>query len=261
MADSAIQWCDKVWNPTVGCTRVSTGCEHCYAESLAPRLAAMGQSVYEGLTKRHKDGSVNWTGEVRCLPERIEIPLAWKKPARVFVNSMSDLFHESVPDSFIASVWAVMCATPHLTYQILTKRPERIARVLGPRGINFYAVERPVPCPQPNIWLGTSVEGPDVKHRIDILREVPAAVRFVSGEPLLADLGPLDLRGIHWFIAGGESGANHRPFDPDWARSIRDQCQRDDVAFFFKQHGGRTPKAGGRELDGRTWDEFPGEER
>lgn len=291
MADSAISWTDKTWNPVIGCTRVSPGCERCYAEALAPRLAAMGQSAYDGLTRRHNDGSVTWTGTVKCLPERLDIPLRWRKPARVFVNSMSDLFHEAVPLDFLAAVWRVMVDTPQHTYQILTKRPERVAEALGPRGINFYAVEKPVPCPQPNIWLGVSTENQaEAERRIPLLLQMPAAVRFVSAEPLLGpidftmlnlgkdpmQLGEFDqyldaLNGAHidgmgferkirqrvdWIITGGESGRNYRPMDVDWARGIRDQCQAAGVAFFHKQSGGPRPGMG-EELDGQMVREFP----
>lgn len=292
MGDSAIQWTDKTWNPVIGCTRVSPGCENCYAEALAPRLARMGHTAYEGLTRKHNDGSVNWTGEVRCLPERLSIPSHWRKPARVFVNSMSDLFHESVPDSFIASVWAVMCATPQHTYQILTKRPERVARALGPCGINFYAVEKPVPQPQPNIWIGVSAENQaEADKRVPMLLQIPAAIRFISAEPLLGpidftmlnlgqeqgQLGTFDqyldaLNGTHcdgmgfergikqhidWVIAGAESGHGARLSDETWIRSIKDQCVRSGVSFFYKQwavNGRHVPTP---ELDGQRWMQFP----
>jgi protein gp37 len=295
MSDSSIQWTDKVWNPVVGCTVKSAGCQNCYAQALAPRLAAMGQPVYEGLKKRHNDGSVNWTGEVRCLPERLSIPLGWRKPARVFVNSMSDLFHESVPDAFIAAVFQTMADTPRHTYQILTKRPERMRAFLDEEeGLGCVAEFTGYPYPLPNVWLGVSTEDQaTADERIPLLLQTPAAVRFLSCEPLL---GPIafhndwlvptmmvsGMRGepslafseaitevgkavakkygvglIDWVITGGESGPHHRPFDPQWARDIRDQCVAAGVCFFHKQGSGPRPGMN-EDLDGRLWRQFPG---
>ena len=221
MADkSAIEWTDSTWNPVTGCSKVSPGCDNCYAETISLRF---------GRSKKP------WTPEnaaenVVLHPDRIEKPLTWRKPRMVFVNSMSDLFHELIPLDFLSAVWDVMVRTPQHTYQILTKRPQRIARALGPEGIGFYAVEGVVPFPQPNIWLGTSIESWRFNHRADQLRRVPAAVRFISAEPLLDTLygkRPLDLTGIDWVIVGGESGHGARPMSGEWVREIRDACHGD----------------------------------
>jgi len=239
---TAIEWTDATWNPTTGCDRVSPGCDHCYALALAPRLKAMGSAKYQN------DGDPRTSGPgfgVTTHEHTLGVPLRWQKPRMVFVNSMSDLFHARVPMEFVARVFAVMAATPQHTYQVLTKRAMRLRR-LAPN----------LPWPA-NVWMGVSVENLDVTHRVDDLRGVPAAVRFLSCEPLLGPLHELDLDRIGWVIAGGESGSGARPMHPDWVRSLRDQCQTAEVPFFFKQWGGRTPKSGGRELDGRTWDEFP----
>jgi protein gp37 len=318
MAASAIEWTDEVWNPVTGCDRVSPGCAHCYALELAPRLRAMGIAKYQ----RARDGgkSSGPAFGVTLHEDVLDQPLRWRRPRRVFVNSMSDLFHEEVPDLFIKRVWDVMEQSPEHTYQVLTKRPERMRawvtawldRALdyahrcetservemrtSPAAIDARARARPLP----NVWLGVSIENRRYFDRADLLRETPAAVRFISAEPLLgrlvrsiercpkrragdgqqcirphehpgdcsltwgsttADFGEwpaeLDLGGIDWLIVGGESGPKHRPIREDWVRSLRDAAGRTDTAFFFKQWGGRTPKAGGRELDGRTWDEFP----
>ncbi len=225
---TAIEWTDKTWNPTTGCNKVSPGCKHCYAETITKRFA------------RHFPNGFDFT----LHPERLDEPRRWRKPSRVFVNSMSDLFHERMPLGFLREIFAVMEECPRHVFQILTKRHERMAEL---------ASELPWPG---NVWMGVSVEDQDYAHRVDYLRRVPAAVRFLSCEPLL---GPLDLNlsGIHWVIVGGESGPRHRPMAADWARGVREQALEAGVAFFFKQWGGRTPKAGGRELDGRTWDELP----
>jgi protein gp37 len=210
--------------------------------TLAKRLKAMGQPRYQ------QDGDPRTSGPgfgVACHPDALDLPFSWKKPRRVFVNSMSDLFHVKVPVEFVRRVFEVMEATPQHTYQLLTKRARRLRRL---------ATELPWP---PNVWVGVSVEDESVLHRVDDLRAVPAHVRFLSCEPLLGPIETLRLDGISWVIVGGESGQGARPIDPDWIRGIRDQCVAADVAFFFKQWGGRTPRAGGRELDGRTWDEYP----
>lgn len=225
---TAIEWTDKTWNPTVGCNKVSPGCKHCYAETL---------------TKRFRDHFPNGF-EFTLHPERLREPKKWRKPSRVFVNSMSDLFHERMPFDFLREIFRVMEECPQHVFQILTKRHER-------------AVELADALPWPeNVWMGVSVENQDYVHRVDHLRRVPAAVRFLSCEPLLGPLD-LDLTGIHWVIVGGESGPKHRPIEADWVRAIRAQAEDADVAFFFKQWGGRHPKAGGRELDGRTYDGMP----
>ncbi|SDM31595.1 DUF5131 family protein [Allokutzneria albata] len=239
---SRIEWTETTWNPTTGCDKVSTGCDNCYALTLAKRLKAMGAAKYQADGDPRTSGpGFGVTTHVASLAE----PLRWKQPRLVFVNSMSDLFHARVPLKFIQRVFRVMAATPQHTYQILTKRPLRLRR-LGDR------LQWPG-----NVWIGTSVESEDVLDRIDQLREVPAAVRFLSCEPLLGPLSGLNLGGIHWVIVGGESGVNARPMNEEWVLDIRDRCTQHGVPFFFKQWGGRTPKAGGRILQDRTWDEMP----
>ncbi|HEY6793231.1 MAG TPA: phage Gp37/Gp68 family protein [Kineosporiaceae bacterium] len=239
---SAIEWTEVTWNPTTGCDRISPGCDNCYAMALAKRLKAMGQQRYQ------RDGDPRTSGPgfgVTCHPEALEAPLGWRRPRVVFVNSMSDLFHAQVPLGFVRQVFEVMERTPQHTYQVLTKRALRLRRVAE------Y-----LPWPS-NVWIGVSVENGDELHRVDELRHVPAAVRFLSCEPLLGPLERLTLDGIDWVIAGGESGPGARPMDPRWAAALRDLCLGARVPFFFKQWGGRTPKAGGRELDGRTWEAMP----
>jgi len=242
MPATGIEWTEATWNPTTGCDRTSPGCDHCYALTLSRRLKAMGQPKYQA------DGDPRTSGpgfRLTLHPDTLRIPLSWNAPRVIFVNSMSDLFHEDVPLEFIRRVFDVMVATPQHTYQVLTKRSKRLAR-------DASQLDWPT-----NLWIGVSVECQRYVFRTDHLREAPAAVRFVSAEPLL---GPVrfDLGGIDWVIAGGESGPKARPVDPVWVRQIRDDCLAAGVAFFFKQWGGRTPKARGRELDGRTWDEMPG---
>jgi protein gp37 len=254
VADTSIEWTDATWNPVTGCDQVSPGCDNCYALTLAKRLKGMGQPKYQA------DGDPRTSGPgfgLTIHPDVLDQPLRWRKPRRVFVNSMSDLFHPDVPEGFIGQVWDVMARTPQHTYQVLTKRPQRMARALGPNGCGFYAVEGPVPCPQRNVWVGTSIESDRYAFRADHLRNTPAAVRFLSLEPLLGPLPSLNLDGIDWVIVGGESGLAARPMHPDWVRDIRDRCVEEGVAFFFKQWGGRTPKANGRDIDGRTWDQYP----
>jgi protein gp37 len=243
---STIEWTDLTWNPVVGCSIASSGCTNCYAMRMAARLQSMGMEKYEGLTRKTKRGAV-WTDKVRCHEPSLEIPLSWKKPRRVFVNSMSDLFHVDVPESFVARIWDVMRLTPQHHYQILTKRPERMAELL----------QRIAPDPLPNVWLGTSVEGPKVIDRIDSLRLVPASIRFISFEPLIAALPALDLTGIHWAIVGGESGPRARPMQESWVEAILDDCLSQGTAFFFKQWGGVNKKKAGRLLRGQTFDEMP----
>jgi protein gp37 len=243
MADrSGIEWTEATWNPTTGCDQVSPGCDNCYALTLAKRLKAMGSPKYRN------DGDPRTSGPgfgVTVHPDVLTAPLRWRDPRVVFVNSMSDLFHARVPVSFVRQVFEVMSATPRHTYQLLTKRASRLAR-LAPG----------LPWP-PNVWMGVSVEDERQLTRLDHLRTVPAAIRFVSAEPLLGPLGTVNLSGVDWLIAGGESGANARPVNVAWLRQLRDQCVAERVAFFFKQWGGRTPKAGGRTLDGNTWDQLP----
>jgi protein gp37 len=241
---SAIEWTQATWNPVTGCDQVSPGCDNCYALALAARLKAMGQSKYRN------DGDPRTSGPgfaVTMHPTDLELPKHWRRPRIVFVNSMSDLFHPKVSTQFIAQVFTVMEATPQHTYQVLTKRPKRARSVL----------RQIAPEPLINVWIGVSVEDDERTDRISILRETPAAVRFLSCEPLLGPLPSLDLRGMDWVIVGGESGIDARPMDKKWALDIRDRCLEAGVPFFFKQWGGRTPKAGGRELDDRTWDQMP----
>lgn len=238
---SKIEWTEQTWNPVVGCTKISPGCKHCYAEAMAVRLQAMDAPGYA-------NGFA-----LTLLPERLADPLKRKKPTIYFVNSMSDLFHERVPDSYIDQVFEIISRTPYHTYQILTKRAVRMSR---------YFRTRQVPI---NAWLGVSVENKKQGvPRIDHLKQVPARIRFLSVEPLLEDLGEIELGDIHWVIVGGESGPKARPMQRQWVESIRAQCKAQKVAFFFKQWGGwgadgkrRSKKANGRLLGGRTWDQMP----
>ncbi|HZN76097.1 MAG TPA: phage Gp37/Gp68 family protein [Micromonosporaceae bacterium] len=239
---SAIEWTEATWNPTTGCDKVSRGCDNCYALTLAKRLKAMGQPRYQ------TDGDPRTSGPGFGLafhPDALDLPATWRRSRLVFVNSMSDLFHARVPVAFIRQVFEVMATTPQHTYQVLTKRARRLRRLADS-----------LPWPD-NVWMGVSVEDATVLDRVDDLRAVPAAVRFLSCEPLLGPMPGLSLGGIGWVIAGGESGADARPMDPGWVVDLRDQCLAAGVPFFFKQWGGRTQKAGGRELDGRTWDDMP----
>ncbi|MDX8036577.1 phage Gp37/Gp68 family protein [Lentzea sp. BCCO 10_0856] len=240
---TAIEWTEVTWNPTTGCDRVSPGCDNCYALTLAKRLKAMGADKYQN------DGDPRTSGPgfgVTIHPEALQEPYRWRNPRTVFVNSMSDLFHAKVPLGFVRDVFQVIAETPRHTYQVLTKRSARLKKVAD-------KLDWPT-----NLWMGVSVESADVLSRVDDLRAVPAAVRFLSCEPLLGALDDINLDRINWVIAGGESGPRYRPMELAWARGIRDACQDAGVPFFFKQWGGRTPKALGRELDGRLWDEMPG---
>ncbi|MER6765100.1 MULTISPECIES: DUF5131 family protein [Amycolatopsis] len=243
MADgSAIEWTEATWNPTTGCDRVSAGCDNCYALALAKRLKAMGAAKYQ------VDGNPKTSGPgfgVTVHPEALALPYRWRQSRLVFVNSMSDLFHAKVPIGFIRDVLAVIADTPQHTYQVLTKRSLRMRRVAD-------RLDWPA-----NLWMGVSVENDEQLDRVEHLREVPAAVRFISAEPLLRPLPGLLLDGIDWVITGGESGPRARPCDPDWVRDIRDACENAGVAFFHKQWGGIRPKSLGRELDGRTHDAMP----
>jgi protein gp37 len=232
MAETSIEWTDATWNPVAGCTILTAGCTNCYAMRMAARLEAMGQEKYQGLTRK-SGGRAKWTGKVKL------------EPRRVFVNSMSDLFHSDVPADFIARVWKVMAETPRHIYQILTKRPDRMVEIV------------PGLAKLPNVWLGTSVEDGRVLHRIDELRRVPAAVRFISFEPLIGSVAATDLTNIQWAIIGGESGPQARYMNPSWVDEIEAMCRRADTAFFFKQWGGKNKKAAGRMLNGRTYDEMP----
>lgn len=234
MADhSRIEWTQATWNPVTGCNKVSQGCKHCYAERLAKRLQAMGNARYAQGFK------------VTLHPDLLELPLSWKQPRRIFVNSMSDLFHPDVPLDFLQQVFATMERAYWHEFQVLTKRPERAAQL---------AADLPWPS---NVWMGTSVESTAVVDRVRQLQQVPAEVRFLSVEPLLGPIPDLPLDGIHWVIVGGESGPGARPMDPDWVRMIRAQCDARHVPFFFKQWGGVNKKAAGRELDGKFYDGMP----
>jgi protein gp37 len=245
--DSRIEWTDATWNPVVGCSKVSPGCDNCYAISMARRIEATGNEAYSGTTTAD-----DWTGLVKCLPERLDQPLRWRKPRRIFVNSMSDLFHPYVPSEFIRRVFDVFDQAPQHTFQVLTKRPQRMAEIVDYIRPAWYRLT------PSNVWLGTSIESDIYTFRANHLRATPTrGLRFLSLEPLLGPLPSLNLSNIDWVIVGGESGPQHRPVDPDWVRDLRDRCVDASVPFFFKQWGGRTPKAGGRQLDGRTWDEYP----
>ncbi|MFF7845237.1 DUF5131 family protein [Streptomyces ossamyceticus] len=242
---SAIEWTEATWNPTTGCDQVSPGCDNCYAMTLAKRLKAMGQAKYQN------DGDPRTSGPgfgLTVHPDALRVPYGWRSPRTVFVNSMSDLFHARVPLDFVRQVFQVMADTPQHTYQVLTKRARRLRQVAG-------KLDWPA-----NVWMGVSVESAKELARIDDLRRVPAAVRFLSCEPLLGPLDGLDVTGIDWVIAGGESGPRFRPVEEEWVTGIRDVCTDAGVAFFFKQWGGRTPKTLGRELEGRTWDQMPARE-
>lgn len=230
---SRIEWTQATWNPVTGCTKVSPGCAHCYAETFAERFRGVpGHPYQQGF-------------DLKLWPERLALPLTWRRSRLIFVNSMSDLFHEAVPEEFIKAVFATMARANWHTFQVLTKRHERLEE-LAPKLV----------WPE-NVWMGVSIENRRWVRRADSLRRVAAAVRFISAEPLLGPLEGLDFSGIHWVIAGGESGPRHRPVHVDWIRDLRDRCHEAAVPFFFKQWGGRTSKVGGRELDGQHWNEMP----
>jgi protein gp37 len=241
MSDSTIEWTNKTWNPVTGCTEVSPGCAHCYARVMANRLQAMGQTHYTN------------GFQVTLHEDFLGLPLTWKKPQMIFVNSMSDLFHQDIPDDFIIAVFKTMALANQHIYQVLTKRPSRL--------VNTSLASRIIRClghwPK-HIWLGVSVENQEYTWRIDKLLKVPAPIRFISYEPALGPLGDIDLTGIHWLICGSESGHGARPMDDDWARGARDLCLRDGVSFFFKQ---RADKSGHKislpALDGKVWNQFP----
>lgn len=250
---SSIEWTESTWNPVVGCTKVSTGCTNCYAERMAKRLVAIAQSAQmcgknPGRAKNYASVINNrgrWNGRVFLDKAAVDDPRSWRLPRVVFVNSMSDLFHPDVPTTFIKSVFRVMNECPQHTFQVLTKRPERTAKLSS--SVNWT----------PNIWMGTSVENQSVIERVRQLQRVPASVRFLSVEPLLGPISRLPLKGIGWVIVGGESGPGARPMNPKWVSQIRDRCTNRKVPFFFKQWGGVNKKATGRLLDGRTWDNMP----
>jgi len=246
MARSEIEWTEATWNPVAGCSLVSPGCTNCYAMRMAARLQAMGMQKYEGTTRKSGKRHV-WTGRVNLDAKALTAPLAWRKPQRVFVNSMSDLFQEGLAEEFVGRVWQIMEQANWHTFQILTKRPDRMRGLLSKPAFRVL----------PHVWLGTSVENEEHVGRIELLRGTPAAIRFVSFEPLLAPIQNPDLTGIHWAIVGGESGPSARPMKGEWVEDLRDACLRQGVAFFFKQWGGRRKKATGRTLGDRTWDDYP----
>lgn len=253
MAETEIEWTDATWNPVAGCSIVSPGCTNCYAMQMAKRLEAMQVEKYRGLTRRSGRRTI-WNGRVREDRASLEIPKRWRKPKKIFVNSMSDLFHPDVSDSFIQDVWTAMKNTPHHHYQILTKRPERMGELLRTKIDGVL----------PNVWLGTSIENAEVGYRAEALRAVPAAIRFISFEPLIGPVGPINLRGIHWAIVGGESGRGARPIREEWIDEIYERCSTFDTAFFFKQWGAwgkdnkrRSKKANGRIYRGQVWDDMP----
>ena len=240
MRTTKIEWTEQTWNPSVGCNKVSAGCKNCYAETMSRRLKAMG-------TKGYENGF-----EFSILPERLNQPLKIKKPTKFFVNSMSDLFHEEMPFEYLDMIFDIIRKTPQHTYQILTKREKIMAD---------YLKDKILP---KNVWLGVSVENSKTKYRIDYLREIKAEIRFISIEPLLENVGELNLKDIHWVIVGGESGAKARPMETEWATSIKNQCKEQNVAFFFKQWGTwgadgvrRSKKLNGRELNGQIYNEYP----
>lgn len=241
---SSIEWTEATWNPVAGCSVISPGCTNCYAMRMARRLESMGQEKYVGLT-RVSGGRPKWNGKIRIDEAALKIPASWSASRIIFVNSMSDLFHEDVPFEFIIRVFSVMMETPRHTYQLLTKRAERLQELAGD-----------LPWPD-NVWMGVSVESAEYTHRIQSLLQTGAKTKFLSLEPLLGPLDDLDLSGIDWVIVGGESGPGARPVEADWVRDIRDNCQARSVPFHFKQWGGSNKKASGRLLDGRTWDELP----
>ena len=238
MADStAIEWTDATWNPVTGCTKISAGCDHCYAERFAERFRGV------------KDHPFERGFDLTLRPKRLSQPMAWRRPRMIFVNSMSDLFHKAVPRAFVDAVFETMESADWHVFQVLTKRSSRLRAYVNAR----YA-DRPAPA---HIWMGVSVEDGTKLSRVRHLGDTAARVRFLSLEPLIGPIAQLDLNGIHWAIVGGESGPGARPMHPDWVRQIRNYCVARRVPFFFKQWGGRTPKAGGRLLDGREWNQWP----
>lgn len=242
--NSSIEWTEATWNPIAGCTVISPGCTNCYAMRMAARLAAMGQKKYVGTTRK-TGGKVKWNGKINLDEVSLDVPRSWNAGRLIFVNSMSDLFHEDVPFDFIKRVFLTMRETPQHTYQLLTKRAERLEEL------------SPLLQWAENIWMGVSVENSEYSFRIDHLSRAHADIKFLSLEPLLGPLENLNLSEIDWVIAGGESGPGSRYVDPEWIRSIRDQCLDAGVAFHFKQWGGTNKKKAGRIIDGRTWDDMP----
>lgn len=237
MSKTTIEWTDATWNPVTGCTKISAGCDHCYAERFAERWRGVPGHPYEN------------GFDLTLRPERLEQPLAWNKSRMIFVNSMSDLFHKNVPHEFIDKVFETMEAADWHIFQVLTKRSSLMRNYVNKRYKNALAPK--------HIWLGASVEDGSKKSRIKHMQNMNASVRFLSIEPLIGAIGPVDLSGIHWIIVGGESGPGYRPMEVNWAKEVRDQCKKQKVPFFFKQWGGVRPKSGGRELDGKEWNGYP----
>jgi protein gp37 len=246
MAASDIEWTEATWNPIAGCAVLSPGCTNCYAMRMAARLQAMGVAKYAGTTRKSGKRHV-WTGRVNVDMKALTARLTWKRPQRIFVNSMSDLFQDKVDEAFIRQVWRVMELASRHSFQVLTKRPERMLDIVSKPNFPTLA----------NVWLGTSVESEDYLPRIDLLRRVPARVRFVSFEPLLGPIINPDLAGIHWAIVGGESGPRARPMQEWWVEQLHDSGQQQGVVFFFKQWGGKRKKRAGRLFKDRTWDDYP----
>lgn len=234
---STIEWTDSSWNPVTGCTKISAGCDNCYAERFSERFRGVDGHPFEN------------GFDLTLRPERLLQPISWKKPRQIFVNSMSDLFHKKIPTKFVDQVFDTMEKADHHTFQILSKRSSRLRDYVNKRYAGGLAPD--------HIWLGTSVEDGSKKSRIKHVADMAASVRFLSLEPLIGPMGKLDLNGIHWVIVGGESGPGHRPIEEKWVAAIRDQCLKASVAFFFKQWGGLRPKSNGRELENRTWSEYP----
>ena len=225
---SEIEWTDVTWNPVAGCTIASAGCSNCYAMRMAARLQAMGHEKYAGTTRKTGDRYV-WTGRVNIDPASLVAPLEWRKPKRIFVNSMADLFHSDVPTTFIQQVWDVMTECPQHHFQVLTKRPDRMAQLFAHGEITVL----------PNVWVGTSVESAEVVNRVEHLKKIKEATKFISFEPLIGPVTEIDLQGVHWAIVGGESGPRARPMEEEWVDTLFEICRRDDVAFFVKQWGCR----------------------
>src|SRR5262249_26623945 len=246
MAASDIEWTEATWNPIAGCSVLSPGCTNCYAMRMSARFQVMGMKKYAGTTRRSGNRHV-WTGRVNTDALALTAPLAWKKPQRIFVNSMSDLFQDQADEGFVHQVWHIMQRAHWHSFQVLTKRPERMLALLSK---SEFAV-------LPNVWLGTSVENDDYLDRVDILRRVPARVRFISFEPLLGPISAPDLRGIHWVIVGGESGPPARPMESSWVEQLHATCEERHVAFFFKQWGGKRKEKTGRVFKDRTWNDYP----
>lgn len=237
MGKTAIEWTDATWNPVTGCTKISAGCDRCYAERFAERWRGTPNHPYEN------------GFDLTLRPERVQQPLSWRQPRMIFVNSMSDLFHKKVPHEFIDRVFDTMEAADWHIFQVLTKRSSLMRNYVNKRYIKASAPK--------HIWLGVSVEDGTKKSRIKHLQDANASVRFLSVEPLIGSVGKMSLKGIHWVIVGGESGPGYRPMEVGWAKEVRDQCKKAKVPFFFKQWGGIRPKSGGRELEGKVWDGFP----